>query len=137
MFLEYELPKNIGYVVQIAPPNQGSELVDYQYNVDRLRELWGSAPFDAGSGKYDIPKQLGAVEGYRLGVIAGSLSTTTYTDQLIDGRDDGVISVDHTRVKGMREHIVVKEQHHMMMKNEQVMNKAVDFIRWGTFRSYY
>src|SRR5262245_21735798 len=95
---QHTLP-NLGRVVMLGPPNQGSELVD------RFGPLWlfgiigGSAGRELGTTSDSVPNRLGPA-GFPLGVIAGNRSNNWFGSAWIPGKDDGKVSVERTRVAG-------------------------------------
>jgi hypothetical protein len=62
-------PPNLGRVVQLAPPNQGSEVADFWKNNFLYRWIFGPAGQDLGADEKSFNRILGPVD-YELGVIA-------------------------------------------------------------------
>ncbi|MEX2470031.1 MAG: hypothetical protein WD396_09770, partial [Pseudohongiellaceae bacterium] len=89
----------LGRVVMLGPPNQGSELVDGLDGVPGFGIL-GPTGRALGTEPEDIPRQLGPV-AFELGVIAGDVNLNPLSLFLIDGANDSVVSVESTRVEGM------------------------------------
>jgi len=125
-------PGKLGRVVMLAPPNQGSEVVD------QLKEWWlfkwlnGPAGAELGTESDSTPNALGAVN-FELGVIAGDRSVNWINSCWIKGVDDGKISVEKTKVLGMKEHRVVHSSHPLILKNRAVMADTAAFLKTGTF----
>jgi len=63
----------LGRVVMLGPPNQGSEVVDVFADVPGYAWLNGPAGFQLGTGPDSVPRMLGPVT-YPVGVIAGTES---------------------------------------------------------------
>ena len=122
----------IGRVVMLGPPNQGSEAVDKLRFLPVFGWLHGPAGLQLGTDQQSRVKQLGAVD-FELGVIAGTQSINPLLSVLIPGRDDGKVSVENTKVLGMKAHKVMSVTHPMMMKNEKVIGQTVQFLATGTF----
>lgn len=121
-----------GRVVMLGPPNQGSEVVDRIGDWSLFKALNGPAGTELGTGPGSTPKQLGAVD-FELGVIAGDRSINWINSLMIEGSDDGKVSVNNTRVAGMKEHAVVHVSHPVLMKRREVIDLTLRFLRHGSF----
>jgi hypothetical protein len=53
---------------------------------------------------------------------------------LIKGPDDGKVSIEATKVTGMKDHIVLPVTHTFMMNDAEVLNQALQFFQNGYFR---
>lgn len=132
-------PADMGRVVMLAPPNHGSEIVDNMAELDAfpairdvLDFLQGPAARELGTGMDSVPSRLPPVD-FELGVIAGNRAINPLGPFLIEGENDGAVSVESTRVEGMADHIVLPVTHTMMMINPLVMAQVLEFLRNGVF----
>ena len=128
---DHEIPE-LGRVVMLAPPNQGSEVVDRLDELPVLEWIMGPAVLELGTGDGDLPNELGPVD-FDLGIIAGSRSIDPFSSQFLPNPDDGKVSVDNTRVEGMCAMLVLPVSHALMMRNDDVIGQVGDYLKTGSF----
>jgi pimeloyl-ACP methyl ester carboxylesterase len=122
----------LGRVVMIAPPNQGSEVVDHLRDVPGFALLNGPAGLQLGTDENSIPSQLGAVD-FPVGVIAGTETINPILSQYLPNPDDGKVSVESTRVEGMSDFLVFQHTHTFIMRSKPVIRQVVEFLNHGRF----
>jgi hypothetical protein len=122
----------LGRVVMLGPPNQGSEVVDKMKGYGVFRWITGEAGGQLGTEEQSEPNQLGPIP-FELGVIAGDRSINWINSMMIDGDDDGKVSIERTKVEGMKQHIVVHASHPFLMKKREVMEQTAHFLEHGRF----
>ncbi len=127
----HKLPE-LGRVVMLAPPNQGSEVVDRIGDWRAFKAVNGPAGEHLGTAKTSAPKALGPVT-YPVGIIAGDRSINPINSRMIEGADDGKVSIENTKVEGMTDHIVIHRTHPMIMKGKDAIALTLRFIQKGTF----
>jgi len=131
-YLETHDIADLGRVVMLAPPNQGSEVVDRIKGIPGFRLLNGPAGAQLGTDESSVPLQLGPVE-FELGVIAGSETFNPILSLYLPNPDDGKVSVASTRVQGMKDFLVVPHSHTFMMQIPEVIEQTLLFIETGAF----
>jgi len=123
---------SLGRVVMLAPPNQGSEVVDKLGRLFLFKWINGPAGSELGTGTNSTPNRLGPAT-YPVGVIAGDRSINWINSLLITGRDDGKVSIERTRLAGMSDHIVIHTAHPFIIRNREAIRQTIQFLRTGGF----
>jgi triacylglycerol lipase len=128
---QHALP-TLGRVVMLAPPNQGSEVVDALGDMPGFRLMNGPAGMQLGTGPDGIPAQLPPVD-YPVGIIAGTCSINLLLSRFLPNPDDGKVSVQRTKVEGMTDFIEVSYSHPLIMQRREVMDQVSAFLSSGHF----
>jgi pimeloyl-ACP methyl ester carboxylesterase len=131
-YLARSRPPRLGRVVMLAPPNQGSELVDGVRDNAVFRWLAGPAAHQLGTGEDGLPRRLGPVD-FELGVLTGDRSWSPLRSWLIPGDDDGTVAVASAQVAGMSDFRVVPETHTFIMRSDAVAREVWHFLQTGRF----
>ena len=131
-FLERSRIENLGRVVMLAPPNQGSEVVDALRDVPGFATFNGPAGQELGTDPGSVPSRLGPVD-FELGVVAGTRSVNLLLSLLLPNPDDGKVSVESARVAGMRDFVTVPSSHPFIMRSKLVHAHVRSFLATGTF----
>lgn len=123
---------NLARVVMLGPPNRGSHVVDALKNVPGFKLINGPAGLQLGTGKGSLPNRLGPA-GFEVGIIAGTRSINLLLSTLLPTPDDGKVSVEHTKLEGMSDHIVLPVTHPFMMNNDEVIRQVLHYLKFGAF----
>lgn len=124
--------RNLGRVVMLAPPSQGSELADHLKHLRLYKWILGAAGQQLGTDTESLPNRLGAVD-FEVGIIAANRSINPFGSLVFPGADDGMVSVDRTKIEGMKSFITVPQVHALIMNNEAVLEQANHFLNYGYF----
>lgn len=123
---------DLGRVVMLGPPNQGSVAVDELRNVPGFDWLNGPAGLQLGKGEDSVPLKLGPAT-FELGVIAGNRTIDPITSSVLENPDDGRVSVEDTKLDGMADFIVVEHSHAFMMRMRRPIDLTIRFLESGSF----
>jgi pimeloyl-ACP methyl ester carboxylesterase len=130
----HPLPE-LGRVVMLAPPNQGSEIVDKLGGLSLFKWINGPAGNELGTDKNSLPNRLGPVD-YPVGIIAGDRSINWINSLfLIPGRDDGKVAVQRARLAGMSDFLVLHANHVFIARNGEAIRQTIQFLRTGKFKA--
>ena len=122
----------LGRVVMLGPPNQGSAAVEQLGDVPGFDWLNGPAGRQLGKGEDSVPLRLGPAN-FELGIIAGNRTIDPITSAVLENPDDGRVSVADTRLEGMADFIVVEHSHAFMMRMRKPIELTLRFLRSGSF----
>lgn len=125
-------PDNLGRVVQLASPNKGSEVADFLKTNPLYETIYGPAGQQLVTEGAGIDELLGKVD-YELGVVAGNFSIDPVSSSIIPGDDDGKVSIESTKVQGMKDHVVVSASHTFFPSNQYVQENTLNFLKFGAF----
>jgi pimeloyl-ACP methyl ester carboxylesterase len=128
---ENEIPE-LGRVVMMGPPNQGSAAVDELEDVPGFDWLNGPAGRQLGKGEGSVPLALGPAD-FELGVIAGNRTIDPITSSVLENPDDGRVSVEDTKLDGMDDFVIVEHSHAFMMRMQRPIELTIEFLRTGSF----
>ena len=126
--------EELGRVVMLGPPNQGSAAADELDGIPGFDWINGPAGRQLGKGEGSVPLALGPVE-FELGVIAGDRTIDPVTSAALDDPDDGRVSVADTKVEGMNDFVVVQHSHAFMMRMRTPIELTIAFLQNGRFYS--
>jgi len=132
-YLNAHSVKNLGRVVMLGPPNQGSQVVDTLKNIPGFKMINGPAGMQLGTEDMSIPNTLGPAH-FELGVIAGTRSINLILSTMLPKPDDGKVSVENTKLDGMADHIALPVTHPFMMNNKKVIRQVLCFLKNGSFQ---
>jgi pimeloyl-ACP methyl ester carboxylesterase len=133
-YLRDQRPENLGRIVMLCPPNQGSPLADYYARNPLMRIAAGRSIAELGTDPASLPKALGPVD-YEVGIIAGDRSLNPILARHIAGRSDGKVSVASAELEGMRDFLVIHKSHTWIMYSQAVIDQILCFLSDGRFRS--
>ena len=111
----------------LAPPNEGSEVVDRLRGWKLFQMINGPAGLELGTGLADGPRALGPLPaGVLVGVIAGDRTLNPFFSAL-SRRNDGKVAVAATHVAGETDHVTLPATH------TWIIGAAMRSSRWRHF----
>jgi len=119
-------------VVMIGTPNHGSEVADFIKNWWVYKKLYGPAGQQLITQLPNQAALLGRVN-YDLGIIAGNKTADFIGSRIIGKENDGKVSVESTKLEGMKEHIVIPVSHIYMPHSAKVRKLVRRFLQEGHF----
>jgi len=130
--------KNLAQTVMLSPPNHGSEIVDHFKNNRWFRWILGPAFKDLGTKKNKGINQNKNKADFSVGIITGN--KTAIHDRLFmryfDTENDGKVTVDSAKLKGMKDFIVLPIDHTFIVSDEGVLQQTVHFLKNGCFEHH-
>ncbi|WP_019614836.1 esterase/lipase family protein [Psychromonas ossibalaenae] len=132
LYLQKRHINNLGRVVMLGPPNQGSQLIDLLGRLIKNRHFNKQAGMQLGTEPDSFVNSIGGAD-FELGIIAGKRSVNPILSTLLPGQNDGKVAVHSTRLSGMKDHLVMPVTHPFMMKNNRVISQVKHFLQHGLF----
>jgi pimeloyl-ACP methyl ester carboxylesterase len=128
----HPLPE-LGRVVMLSPPNQGSELVDCFRRFWWFRRFFGPAGCQLGTTATDLPLQLGPLTG-TVGILTGNRPFPGVFSRFFPGPHDGKVSVARARLPGMSDFLTLPYGHSFIINHRPVWEQVAAFLEHGRFR---
>ncbi len=123
---------NLGRVVMLAPPNNGSAYADLARGARRTGLALAPAVAALGTDPLGLARKL-PTPNYEVGVIAGTRSINPLDPLLGAGASDGAVSVASTRLQGMADFVTVDATHSSIRRKPEVHAQVIAFLRSGHF----
>jgi pimeloyl-ACP methyl ester carboxylesterase len=121
-----------GRIVMLAPPNHGSEIVDWAARHALLKRVLG--PAGASLGSEGIPSKLPALPaGTEAAVIMGSRSSIPFFKKLLAPENDGIVSVEKGRIEDLRGFRVIPADHTFIQMHPEAIRLSLEFLKTGAF----
>lgn len=128
-YLEKYPIANLGRVVFLATPNKGSELADTLSRFKLYKWLFGPAGQQLKTNQ--TPHLFKKNIDFELGVIMGD-KPTIYLP-CFKGPNDGNVTVESSKVLGMKDHILVPKNHLTILFDKNTQHQIDSFLKNGHF----
>ena len=132
-FLGRPSSQNLGItfnrLVMIAPPNQGSAIAREFKDVALYSWLTTQTGQDLSPSKAQhLP-----IPNLEFGVIAGGRGNAVGFNPILEGDDDGVVTVEETKLSGMKDFVIIDSPHGLIDNHELTMQAVLSFLKQGVF----
>ncbi|MEN8773290.1 MAG: alpha/beta fold hydrolase [Akkermansiaceae bacterium] len=116
-----------GKVVMLAPPNQGSEIIDWLEDsvIGKLSLGPGGMSLSTNHVRSEIPS---FAEHHDISVIMGSNNRMSAFNFLLQGENDGIVTVEGGRVGGVKRLEVVDADHTFIMSETRVIERVAELL---------
>lgn len=131
-YLQQEPDERLHRLVMIGTPNLGAHIAKtFKRNV-AFRIIFGPSGQQLATDSQYVDSL--PTPDFPFGVIAGARGKPQGFNPLLPGDDDGVVSVDSTRLPGASDFMEVCCLHTFLLRDENVINAVREFFESGQFR---
>jgi protein involved in ribonucleotide reduction len=99
---------------------------------DMFKSINGPAGQQLSTSTESFVNQLPAAN-FDLGIIAGTKTFNPILSLMLPNPDDGKVTLENTKVEGMKDFIALPVTHTFMMKNKKVIKQVLHFLKNGQF----
>ena len=132
-YLSKYKPSNLGKVILIASPNQGSELVQKFQTTKWIANILGPGCLQIAKNSTLLTSI--AKPYYKVGIISADLSINPITSLFfLAGPDDGTVTVESTLLEDMTDHVTISSTHTMVLKHHMTFEQIKHFLEHGSFQ---
>ena len=125
-------PWKTGRVVMLAPPNGGSEIVDWSKRHPLVHRLLG--PAGRALGTNGIPLELPQLpDDSEVAVIMGNRCSIPLFKHLLSKNNDGIVSTDCGKLNHMRGFAIIDADHTFIQVHPEAIRLTIHFLKTGTW----
>lgn len=121
------LVERLDRAVMLGPPNQGSSFAKKLSQLGVFETVTGTSGMQLGPKWNGFQESLG-IPACPFCVIAGDLSQQRIQNPWLKGPNDGIVTVEETKLDGMKELIVHPVVHSFLMQDSRCVRDAIDFL---------
>lgn len=119
-----------GRLVMMAPPNHGSEIIDWLSGKPLLRPFLSPAARSLATN--GVPSKLPPLpSGLDAMVIMGGRSSIPFFRNLLSESNDGIVSAEKGRIEGLRDFAVIDADHTFIQIHPEAVKRTVAFLKAG------
>ena len=116
-------------LVMIAPPNQGSAIA----RLLRDNKVYGWLTTETGRDLTPGKAKAFAVPNIDFAIIAGGRGDGVGFNPILEGDDDGVVSVRETRLQDSKDFLVIASPHGLIDNHPLTQSQVLSFLKSGRF----
>ena len=118
-------------IVMLGPPNQGSEVADFLKDNFLYKSFYGPAGQELTTAA--ASKNPSSLLQYSIGIIAGNVCFDPICYFILPKGHDGKVTIESTKLEGMRDHIVLSCSHTFMITNKEAIAQVKYFLKHSRF----
>ena len=122
----------LGRVVMLAPPNQGSEILDAFGGRWWARAMLGPVSAELLTSETSPVRRLGPAR-LETGILMGNRPLIPCFRKLLDGQSDGIVRVEGGQLDGAADFFVLPVDHTLFVRRKLVFDQVVEFLKHGRF----
>jgi len=132
-YLETYQPEQAERLVMIAPPNRGATMAEYLDMYPITDTLLGPSGEELAMGEDYLEGLCGGVPNIEFGIIAGGRGDGEGYSPLLEGDDDGTVSVWTTYLPGAVDFLVLDHIHTFICDHQDTIDNIISFLETGRF----
>jgi pimeloyl-ACP methyl ester carboxylesterase len=132
-YLEEYRPEQAKRLIMIAPPNRGATMAEYVDMFPISDVLLGPSGEEMAMGEDYLANLCGGVPDIEFGIIAGGRGDGEGYSSLLEGDDDGTVSVRTTYLPGAVDFLVLDHIHTFICDHQDTIDNVVHFLENGRF----
>ena len=123
----------LGRAVLLAPPNQGSQIIDELRRQAWVRWWLGPVSAELGTDAASTPNSLGPLPP-ETGIIMGNKDTLPVFRSLLGPESDGIVSIASAHAEGEADFILLPANHATIIFQPAVFRAVHRFLQTGSFK---
>lgn len=132
-YLDEYRPEQAKRLVMIAPPNRGATMAEYLDMYPITDALLGPSGEEMAMGEDYLSNLCGGAPDIEFGIIAGGRGDGEGYSPLLDGDDDGTVSVWTTYLPGAVDFLVLEHIHTFICDHPDTIENVIHFLETGRF----
>ena len=121
-------------VVMLGPPNQGSSFAKKLSQLGLFEQITGDSGMTLGPNWRELQTHFG-VPPCPFAVIAGDVSSLHIRNPWLEGPNDGVVTIEETKLDGMRDFATAPVLHSFLTQDQRCIDATVEFLMGGELQS--